>query len=300
MRFAEGEHTASVQGRGGSIKAWDLALGPAGWRLPVPAYGATHDDRVAIAWAEGCQRCGIPVRLTQQLIDGVTLDLDRRRYPDFESLARYCYRVAATVGLMRMDSIGYLRDEAIPYAAMQGVALRLRCILRDIGEDYRIGRLYRARDELAEFGRSETSFSRPSLSQSWRTLMGFRFAHARRLYAEAYPGMRRLSPGGKFALQAVTGLPRGILDQIERNDFDVFTRLANSPAARRARLLTGLWLSARLGNRGEARFGARRPATHDQGMGCIMWTRTATSRPPCTGWPILRRMQWLFHFSAGR
>lgn len=80
--------------------------------------------------------------------------------------------------------------------------------------------------------------------------MGFRFARGRRLYAEAHPGTRLLSPDGPFAIQAVTGLYWGILEPIKRNDLDVFTRWTHYPAARRARLLTGLWLSARLGNRG--------------------------------------------------
>lgn len=104
-----------------------------------------------------------------------------------------------------------MSDEAVPYAVMQGVGLQLVNILRDIGEDYRIGRPYLPRDDLAEFGLSETSFSRPSLSESWRALMRFRFARARRLYAEACPGIRLLSPDGQFAIQAVTGPYWGIL-----------------------------------------------------------------------------------------
>jgi len=187
--------------------------------------------------------------LARPLIDGVTQDLEVHRYRDCDGLA-CCYGVASSVGLMRMNIIGYLSDEAIPYAVMQGVAAPLTNLLRAIGEDYRIGRLYEARDELADVGLSERSFSPPSLRESWRALMRFQIARARRPYAEAYPGMRLLSAEGQFAIQAVTGLCRGILEQIERIDFDVFTRLAHSPAARRARLLTGLWLFARLGNRG--------------------------------------------------
>ncbi len=259
VRFPEVAQIAGVQGRGRSSEAWDPALGLAGWRFPVPAYGAMHDDRVAIAWADPCQRCAIPPGLAQPLIDGVTQDLEVHRHRDFEGLACYCYWVASTVGLMSMHIIGYLSDEAIPYAVMQGVALQLSNILRDIGEDYRIGRLYQARDELAEFGRSETSFSRPSLSESWRALMRFRFARARRLYAEAYPGMRLLSPDGQFAIQAVTGLYRGILDQIERNDFDVFTRRARFPG-RSARQAADRSVGSPPGSATEARRDSERGA----------------------------------------
>ncbi len=230
----------------------DPALALARWRARVPGDGTTPEDLVAIAWADTTQRFSIPPVLAQQLIDGVSQDLERRRYPDFETLARYCYGVASTVGLMSMHIIGYQSEQAIPYAVKLGVALQLTNILRDVGEDYRIGRLYLPEDELEGFGLDEAFFARPKVNHEWRGLMRYQIARARLLYAEAWPGIRLLSPDGRFAIRAAAGLYRGILDEIERNDFDVFTRRAYVPAARRARQLTGLWLSARLGDRGEA------------------------------------------------
>ena len=227
----------------------DPAQALARWRAHVPSAGATDEDLVAIAWADTCQRYAIPARLAQQLIDGVAHDLDGRRYPDFESLARYCYGVASTVGLMSMHIIGYESEEAIPYAVRLGVALQLTNILRDIGDDYRIGRLYLPQDELADFGLGEEFFARPSVTEPWRRLMRFQIERARRLYAEAWPGIRLLSPDGRFAIRAAAGLYRGILDSIERNDFDVFTQRAFVPARRRARLLAGLWLPWGMGAR---------------------------------------------------
>ncbi len=227
----------------------DPSLALARWRAHVPADGATPEDLVAIAWADTSQRFSVPPGLAQQLIDGVTQDLANHRYPNFESLARYCYGVASTVGLMSMHIIGYQSDQAIPYAVKLGVALQLTNILRDIGEDFRIGRLYLPLDELIEFGLSQAFFSRPSVTEPWRQLMRFQIARARRLYAEAWPGIRMLSPDGRFAIQAAAGLYRGILDEIERNDFDVFGRRAYVPTTRRASLLTGLWLASRLGHR---------------------------------------------------
>jgi phytoene synthase len=215
------------------------------WRAYTPSDSATHENLVSIAWADTCRRFSVPPRLAQQLIDGVTQDLNPQRYRDFDSLAHYCYGVASTVGLMSMHIIGYDSDEAVPYAIKLGVALQLTNILRDVGEDYRIGRLYLPQDELAEFGVDEDFFARPGVTQPWRALMRFQIARARRLYAEAWPGIRLLSPDGQFAIQAAAGLYRGILDEIERNDFDVFTRRAYVPAARRARVLAALWLSSR-------------------------------------------------------
>jgi len=95
-----------VQGRKGSSEAWDPALGLAGWRLPVPAYLAMHDDLVAVAWADPCQRCALPPGLALPLIDGVTQDLGVHMHRDFEGPACYGYWVAPTVGLMSMHIIG--------------------------------------------------------------------------------------------------------------------------------------------------------------------------------------------------
>lgn len=231
----------------------DPALALRRWRSHLPATGATPEDLVAIAWADTSQRFAIPPGLAAQLIDGVTQDLEVHRYRDFEALAHYCYGVASTVGLMSMHIIGYASDEAIPYAVKLGVALQLTNILRDIGEDYRIGRLYLPQDELAEFGLGETFFSRPSVTEAWRECMRFQLARARRLYADAWPGIRLLAPDGRFAIQAAASLYRGILDEIERNNYDVFQRRAYVPAARRARVLSGLWLASRVGRRGSGR-----------------------------------------------
>ena len=46
-----------------------------------------------------------------------------------------------------------------PYAVKLGVALQLTNILRDVGEDWRSGRLSLPLDELAAFGLSETEFA---------------------------------------------------------------------------------------------------------------------------------------------
>ena len=105
-------------------------------------------DPIAVAWRDTCLRFGVPGIYSQQLIDGVGRDLEPARYESFTSLARYCYGVASTVGLMSMHIIGFKDDEAVRYAVKMGVALQLTNILRDVGEDLRLGRIYLPEDEL--------------------------------------------------------------------------------------------------------------------------------------------------------
>jgi len=92
------------------------------------------------------------------------------------ALARYCFCVASTVGLMSRHTIGHERDAAIPYAARLGVALQLTKILRDTDEVFRIGRLNLLQDELARFRLGETSLSRPSVTKPGGELICFRLA----------------------------------------------------------------------------------------------------------------------------
>ena len=86
-------------------------------------------------------------------------DLSQRRYQTFAELATYCYGVAFTVGLMSMHIIGFAGNQAIPYAIKLGVALQMTNILRDVGEDWRAGRVYLPQDELAQYGLGEADLA---------------------------------------------------------------------------------------------------------------------------------------------
>ena len=119
------------------------------WRKRIVSPAEWEKDPVVLAWTDTRLRYGIPIQYVEQLIQGVGADLDRNTYSNFHELATYCYGVACTVGLMSMHIIGYRGAEAIPYAIRLGVALQLTNILRDVGEDWRAGRIYLPLDELA-------------------------------------------------------------------------------------------------------------------------------------------------------
>jgi phytoene synthase len=199
----------------------------AAWRrkalAPTPAPG----DLVAVAWADTRFRYQIPQRYAEQLISGVGRDLYQRRYRTFEDVVRYAYGVASTVGLMSMHIIGFAGEQAIPYAIKLGVALQITNILRDIGEDWRSGRLYLPMDELAAYGLSEADLDMGQVDNRWRSFMRFQIERNRRLYAEANPGIALLNRDGRFAVAAASELYCAILGDIEAHDYDVFNRRAH-------------------------------------------------------------------------
>ncbi|MCS6844696.1 MAG: squalene/phytoene synthase family protein [Caldilineales bacterium] len=215
------------------------------WRLHLREGRWLPDDPVAKAWADTRARYHIPWRYADQLIEGVTTDLTKTRYATFEELAEYCYGVASTVGLMAMHIIGFSGPEAVPYAVRLGVALQLTNILRDVAEDWRCGRVYLPQDELAVFELSEADIAAGQVTDAWRHFMAFQIERTRCFYTEALPGIALLDPDGRFAIAAAAELYRGILDDIEAHDYDVFSRRAHVSTAAKLSRLPGIWLRAR-------------------------------------------------------
>ncbi|MCZ7542383.1 MAG: squalene/phytoene synthase family protein [Anaerolineae bacterium] len=213
----------------------------ADWRQRALSPDPDPDDLVAVAWADARLRYRIPQRYAEQLIDGVARDLHQKRYATFAELAAYAYGVASTVGLMAMHIIGFTSADAIPYAVKLGVALQLTNILRDVGEDWRAGRLYLPREELEAFGLSEGDLAAGRVDDRWRAFMRFQIRRNRRLYAEAQPGIALLHQNGRFAVAAASGLYCAILDDIAAHDYDVFNRRAYVGAWGKLRRLPRIW-----------------------------------------------------------
>jgi phytoene synthase len=204
-----------------------------------------QDDLVAAAWADTLARYHIPRHYALQLIDGVARDLFQVRYQTFDELATYCYGVASTVGLMSMYIVGFHSSEAVPYAIKLGVALQMTNILRDVGEDYHSGRLYLPRQELAFHGIRELDIAQGRLNDNWRQFMRFQIERTRQLYAESWPGVRMLEREGQLAIGAASVFYQGILDEIEKNDYNVFSRRASLSALGKISRIPALWLKVK-------------------------------------------------------
>ena len=215
------------------------------WRRKALSFEPPRDDLVALAWADTRRRYHIPPRYAEQLIEGVTRDLNQNRYRTFEELTTYAYGVASTVGLMSMHIIGCASAAAIPYAIKLGVALQVTNILRDVAEDWQMGRVYLPLDELAAYGLDETDIAAGRVDDRWRALMRFQIERNRRLYDEAWRGIAMLNPDGRFAVAAAGELYRAILDDIEAHDYAVFSRRAHVNTWGKLRKLPGIWWSNR-------------------------------------------------------
>jgi len=182
------------------------------WREVVQHASYSQRDLVAAAWSDTLTRYHIPRQYALQLIAGVQKDITQARYQTFDEVAAYSYGVASTVGLMSMYIIGFNSTAAVSYAIKLGVALQITNILRDIGEDYQNGRLYLPLEELRQFGIHEADLATGRVTLAWRQFMKFQIDRTRQLYAEAWRGIRMLSPDGQLAVGAAAVFYQGILD----------------------------------------------------------------------------------------
>ena len=215
------------------------------WRGMMESMAFADHDLVAAAWADTLARYHIPRHYALQLIDGVARDLSQTRYQTFEELATYCYGVASTVGVMSMYIVGVHSKDAVPYAIKLGVALQMTNILRDVGEDYQNGRLYLPRAELAYYAIPESDIAEGHVTENWRQFMKFQIDRTRQLYAESWPGVKMLEREGQLAIGAASVFYQGILDEIEKRDYNVFGRRASLSALGKVSRIPALWLKVK-------------------------------------------------------
>ncbi len=195
-------------------------------------------DPIFVAYADTARRFGIPAEPALALLRGARMDVTIRRYATYEELCEYCYLVASTVGLLVSPILGYAGTEALEYGVVLGRAMQLTNILRDVGEDALMGRIYLPAEDLERFGYAEGHVFEQLVDERFVALMRFQIARVRALYAQAEPGIAMLAPESRYTVRLALSLYRRILNAIERNEYDVFRRRAFVPL--RAKLATAL------------------------------------------------------------
>ncbi len=195
-------------------------------------------DRVM---ADVLERYPQPLMPYLEMIEGQRMDLAKHRYADFNELYQYCFRVAGTVGLMTQEVMGLdrayttapwsQRPDTSDAAVALGIANQLTNILRDVGEDRGRGRIYLPQEDLQRFNYSEDELLAGTLNDNWRALMRFQVQRAREWFARSEAGVRWLAPDARWPVWASLRLYRGILDAIERLNYDVFNHRAYVPKA---------------------------------------------------------------------
>lgn len=231
-----------------SLKQWRIELqqvlenqGHTGEQFYHPCFPALLDI---------IKRYEIPQTYFFEVISGVESDLHSVSYQTFDSLAGYCYQVAGVVGLCCIHIWGFHDDRALDAGIECGLAFQMTNILRDLAEDAEMGRVYLPQEDLDQFEYSQSDIKSRVYDERFRAMMQFEVQRAKEYYQKSECLLDYISPAGQRILKAMYRIYGGILSEIERRDYDVYTSRAGIPHWRKLliageAIISSHWFSSR-------------------------------------------------------
>ena len=185
----------------------------------------------------------LPESELADIINGMEMDLHHDRYATFDDLKYYCHRVAGVVGRLIARILGYTQDATLQYAETLGLALQLTNIIRDVGEDARMGRIYLPQDELAQFNVNENSILSATPTPEFAALMQFQFNRARETYRQAIAMLPATDKKAQKAGLIMASIYYALLLEIERDGLaNVLRYKIRIPNPRKVRIALKTWL----------------------------------------------------------
>jgi len=190
--------------------------------MPLPSEALYGEAEVLPALVDTMQRYKIPARYLHDLISGAEMDLTVQTYPTFDRLREYCYRVAGTVGLTCTHVFGFSDARALDLAEKLGLAFQLTNIIRDVHEDYKLGRIYLPEEDLQRYGVSQEDFGRGETTLGVRELLRFEAERAWQHYEQGSALLGLIDADSRGALWLLVHTYSALLGRIEFLDFAVF------------------------------------------------------------------------------
>ena len=210
-------------------------------------HGGDSSNLVFLAVRDAVERYAIPLSLLEELVAGVTMDLDAvtsdapDTYATFADLYRYCYLVASVVGLVCIRIFGYTDSHAEKLAEKTGIAFQLTNILRDVAEDAERNRVYLPLEDLAAHNVSLDSLLKrqpgapPTVEE--RALLAAIAQRAEEFYQAAQQLLPLIDSESRPALWVLVSIYHGLLKRIEKADYNVFTERLSVPKSQKLGIL---------------------------------------------------------------
>jgi phytoene synthase len=227
----------SIEAKSELLKSWSDGI------LADIARG-TSDDHIGRALIYTVNKFSIPLEYFTAFIHSMTMDLSVTEYQSFEDLMEYVYGSASVIGLQMVPILGAHDQGAYDCAEKLGTAFQLANFIRDVGEDMDRGRIYLPIQELAEHGVSYEMLQERILTPQIRSALKSQIARVRALQAEATPGIALLDPSSRACIEAASELYCGIVDEVEKIDYQIFTHRASTSMARRLRVAIPAYIRA--------------------------------------------------------
>ncbi|MCW8817365.1 MAG: presqualene diphosphate synthase HpnD, partial [Ignavibacteriaceae bacterium] len=193
------------------------------WRIELEKSLNGHSDYPIInKLSRTIQKFNIPLEPFFDLLKGMEMDLQKKRYITFNDLRTYCYNVASTVGLMCIEIFGYRHPSAKDFAVNLGIALQLTNILRDIKKDAEKGRIYLPKEDLEKFNYYESDIFNNTYNENFQRMMKYQVERARYYFDSATASLNLEDKKAMFAARAMQHIYYRMLNKIVDVDYDVY------------------------------------------------------------------------------
>jgi phytoene synthase len=215
------------------------------WRGQVEAtFRANPQHPVARALVPVVRAFDLPEPHFHEVIQGMQMDLDYNRYPDYPTLEVYCHRVAGVVGLLSAEIFGYVDSGTRDYARTLGLAFQLTNIVRDVGEDARRNRIYLPLDELERFGVTTDDIVLYRETDAIAALLSHQIERARGLYRKAFERLPQVDRKAQRAGLVMAAIYRKLLDELESEGARVMNRRVALTPIRKLWTAWRTWVAA--------------------------------------------------------
>jgi len=223
--------------------------------------GRCHDPVLA-AVVHTVRSFGLDQADFRAFLTSMAMDLTVTSYASYDDLLRYMEGSAAVIGTMMLPVLESADLAGAREPARQlGLAFQLTNFIRDVGEDLRRGRIYLPVADLDQFGVTLADLARPAPTAAVRDLLAFECARARAHYQAALPGVELLAPSSQPCIRAALELYGGILDELERRDYQVLRGRVRLSRRRKAAIFARHLTAAARAARRERRVHVRLPGS---------------------------------------
>lgn len=232
--------TLSPREKSDALQRWSEQL------LQDITNGRSH-DHIGRALVDTVQRFNIPIAYFEAFLHSMAMDLSVNEYEKYDDLMEYVYGSAAVIGLQMVHVLGTVegkKAEALIPAEKLGIAFQLANFIRDVGEDLERGRVYLPMSELQAHGVTRGMLEERVLTPQIIEALKFQIARVRSLQTEANAGIALLSADARPCIRAASELYCGIVDEVEKIDYNVFEKRAKTSTFRRASVALPAWIQA--------------------------------------------------------
>lgn len=207
------------------------------------------NDHIGAALVDTVNRFSIPISYFEAFLHSMTMDLTVTEYHTYEDLYEYVYGSAAVIGLQMVPILGTISKQSMTEANIAaeklGTAFQLANFIRDIGEDLTRGRVYLPVTELQSHGVTREMLEARIVTPQIKNALKEQIQRVRRLQAEAKVGINLLSAESRACIEAASELYCGIVDEVEKIDYQIFDKRAKTSNWRRLKVAFPAYIKAR-------------------------------------------------------